>query len=51
VPRLHRRLTDTGVIYLESGPDFAPGPDWHELRSGQAGQVHFRLVRPSRSGI
>ncbi len=41
---LERRLTQGGVVYLESGTEFEPGLPWRVLKRGKAGAVHYQLL-------
>jgi 16S rRNA (guanine(966)-N(2))-methyltransferase RsmD len=42
---LPQRLSEKGVVYVESGVAFEIAPPWQTLKSGKAGQVHYRLLR------
>ncbi len=45
LPRLAHKLTDDGVVYVESGSAFEPGAGWQVLKQGKAGAVHHQLLR------
>lgn len=40
---LAQRLSDAGLVYVESGEPPRLGPHWQTLRKGRAGRVDFRL--------
>ena len=42
---LAARLTDNGVLYVESGGAISPPDGWQAIKSGRAGQVHYQLLR------
>ena len=42
---LPARLTDNGVLYVESGIAVSPPEPWQIVKSGKAGQVHYQLLR------
>ncbi len=39
------RLNESGVMYVESGVGLDIPPPWQTVKSGKAGQVHFRLLQ------
>ncbi|MCR4305038.1 MAG: 16S rRNA (guanine(966)-N(2))-methyltransferase RsmD [Gallionella sp.] len=41
---LPQRLNDNGVVYAESGAAIDVPLPWQVLKSGKAGQVHFKLL-------
>ncbi len=41
---LPQRLSENGVVYMESGAGLAVPPPWQVLKSGKAGQVHYQLI-------
>lgn len=41
---LPQRLTDEGVVYVESGEPVEVMPPWRTIKSGRAGQVHYQLI-------
>jgi len=41
---LPQRLTETGVVYMESGAGLDLPLPWQVLKSGRAGQVHYQLI-------
>ncbi|HXU93300.1 MAG TPA: 16S rRNA (guanine(966)-N(2))-methyltransferase RsmD [Gallionella sp.] len=41
---LPQRLTENGVVYMESGAGLDVPPPWQVLKSGKAGQVHYQLI-------
>lgn len=41
---LPQRLCAAGVLYVESGAEIDVPPPWQELKSGKAGQVHYKLM-------
>nr|SPS06485.1 Methyltransferase [Candidatus Nitrotoga fabula] len=43
-PLLGCKLTQNGVIYLESGVVFEPEHGWYALKRAQAGAVHYQLL-------
>jgi 16S rRNA (guanine966-N2)-methyltransferase len=49
LPRLFEllpaRLTDDGVLYVESGAAINAPDGWQVVKSGKAGQVHYQLLR------
>ena len=42
---LGEKLEADGVIYVESGTIFDPGPGWRVERRGRAGAVHYQLLK------
>ena len=42
---LPTHLTQDGLIYLEAGKSFEPNEDWSVWRGGQAGRVHYQLLK------
>lgn len=42
---LPQRLTENGVIYVESGAVVDVPPPWKVIKSGKAGQVHYFLLQ------
>lgn len=45
MPLLAPKLEADGVIYVESGTIFDPGPGWEVERRGRAGAVHYQLLK------
>jgi len=45
LPKLLPRLSDDGMVYAESDSALEVGPEWQVWRSGNAGQVHYYLLR------
>lgn len=41
---LPQRLSENGVVYMESGAGLDVPPPWQVLKSGKAGQVHYQLI-------
>ena len=48
LPLLHGKLTQDGVVYIETGAAFNPGADWSTVKQAKAGQVHYQLLQPKR---
>ena len=46
---LPQRLNENGVVYVESGAAIDVPPQWQVLKSGKAGQVHFKLLGLSKN--
>ena len=46
---LPQRLTDDGVLYVESGAVIDAPHAWQVVKSGRAGQVHYQLLKMSKS--
>ena len=44
LPPVGGLLAPGGVVYVESAPAFAFGPEWSLLKSSRAGQVKFQLL-------
>ncbi|MDD2885659.1 MAG: 16S rRNA (guanine(966)-N(2))-methyltransferase RsmD [Dechloromonas sp.] len=44
-PHLPALLNEDGAIYLEAENEIASLGDWQTIRQGQAGEVHFHLLR------
>lgn len=42
---LPQRLSENGVVYVESGAAMDVPPPWQVLKSGRAGQVHYQLLQ------
>jgi len=42
---LPQRLNENGVLYVESGAAVDVPPPWQTIKSGKAGQVHYRLLQ------
>lgn len=42
---LPARLTDNGLLYVESGAPVPVPEGWQGVKSGKAGQVHYQLMR------
>ncbi|MGH8672369.1 MAG: 16S rRNA (guanine(966)-N(2))-methyltransferase RsmD [Burkholderiales bacterium] len=42
---LPARLATQGLVYVESGAEWQPGTDWTVWKKGQAGGVHYQLLR------
>ncbi len=45
LPLLAARLAEDGVVYVESGTEFEPGPAWQVLKRAKAGAVHYQLIK------
>ncbi len=45
LPQLPPRLATEGVVYVESGAEFEPGPAWEVLKRARAGAVHYQLIK------
>ena len=45
LPLLGDRLTDEGLVYVETGELFEPGAAWQVVRRAKAGKVHYQLLR------
>jgi 16S rRNA (guanine966-N2)-methyltransferase len=39
------RLTENGLVYVESGAAFEPGASWTVLKRARAGKVHYQLLQ------
>ncbi|SEP40632.1 16S rRNA (guanine(966)-N(2))-methyltransferase RsmD [Nitrosovibrio sp. Nv6] len=48
--RLHLHLAQGGVVYLENDTFYAPEAEWLAWRKGQAGNVHYQLLRSKKDG-
>ena len=46
---LPKRLKKSGVVYVESGATITVMPPWQTMKSGKAGQVHFKLLGLSKN--
>lgn len=44
LPLLADKLTQDGLVYVESGAVFEPGKDWQVLKRAKAGAVHYQLL-------
>jgi 16S rRNA (guanine966-N2)-methyltransferase len=44
LPLMAQKLAQDGVVYVESGSEFEPGPAWQMLKRARAGAVHFQLI-------
>lgn len=44
LPLLAHKLTQNGVVYLESGTVFEPDQSWMVLKRAKAGAVHYQLL-------
>lgn len=42
---LPQRLNENGVVYVESGAAIDVAAPWQVVKSGKAGQVHYRLLQ------
>lgn len=42
---LPQRVNQNGVVYVEAGGVIEVSSPWHVLKSGKAGQVHYRLLQ------
>ena len=53
LPRLFEilpaRLTDSGLLYVESGGPVSVPEGWQGVKSGKAGQVHYQLLKVDKS--
>jgi len=45
LPLLARQLTPQGLLYVESGTEFAAGEAWKVYKHGRAGAVHYQLLQ------
>jgi 16S rRNA (guanine966-N2)-methyltransferase len=41
---LPQRLNENGLLYVESGADIEVPSPWQIVKSGKAGQVHYKLI-------
>jgi len=41
---LPQRLNENGLLYVESGADIEVPTPWKIMKSGKAGQVHYKLI-------
>lgn len=41
---LPQRLNQNGVVYVESATEIDVSPPWQVMKSGKAGQVHYKLI-------
>lgn len=48
---LPARLTDNGLLYVESGGPITVLEGWQVEKSGKAGQVHYQLLKISQSSF
>lgn len=42
---LNNKLTEQGLLYVESGTAFDPGDSWQVHKQGRAGAVHYQLLQ------
>jgi len=47
--KLPNKLSDGGVIYIETGTEFDAGAEWQVLKRAKAGAVHYQLVQYNMS--
>ena len=45
MPVLLTRLTENGVVYVETGEPFEPGSPWQVVKQARAGKVYFQLLQ------
>ncbi len=45
LPLLAGKLTQDGVVYVESGTAFEPEAGWQVIRRDRAGAVHYQLLK------
>lgn len=45
LPLLAAALAEGGLLYVESGEAFNPGPPWQVFRRAKAGMVHYQLLQ------
>ena len=45
LPLLAPVLAEDGLVYVESGEAFDPGPTWQVFRRAKAGVVHYQLLQ------
>lgn len=45
LPLLASRLTEEGVVYVETGTAFEAGTPWQVVKSAKAGKVYYQLLR------
>lgn len=45
LPLLGNRLTENGLVYVESGELFEPDATWQVVKRAKAGKVHYQLLR------
>jgi 16S rRNA (guanine966-N2)-methyltransferase len=48
LPPLRDRLTEDGLLYIETGAAFTAGAEWETVKQAKAGQVHYQLLQPAR---
>ncbi len=51
LPLLGERLEHNGVIYVESGTIFDPGPGWRVERRDKAGAVYYQLLKLEQEAV
>ncbi len=51
LPLLGSKLEADGVIYVESGTIFDPGPGWRVERRAKAGAVHYQLLKQEQEAV
>ena len=47
LPLLAGKLTEEGLVYVETGDVFNPDAAWQVVKSGRAGKVYYQLLRSS----
>lgn len=45
LPLLTAKLTQDGMVYVESGVPFEPGTAWHVVKQAKAGAVFYQLLQ------
>jgi hypothetical protein len=45
LPLLVDKLTQDGMVYVESGEVFEPDKAWQVVRHAKAGSVHYQLLK------
>jgi 16S rRNA (guanine966-N2)-methyltransferase len=51
LPLLGSRLEPDGVIYVESGTIFDPGPGWRVEKRDKAGAVYYQLLKLEKEAV
>jgi 16S rRNA (guanine(966)-N(2))-methyltransferase RsmD len=50
LPLLPSHLTENGLVYVEDDNFLGCGEDWVVWRKGQAGKVHYQLLKSGKNG-
>lgn len=48
LPTLANKLTEDGLLYVETGAAFEPDAEWVVVKQGKAGTVHYQLLRQAQ---